>query len=173
MATTSKPSAMHLLRSRGQRIGQPAARLRASCEAGGSARGRACDVQRRMRMAALLVAACVLWPGPAPAAGGEPSRPLLRCGWFDNPTPGNAWLIDRDAQWVVGVQGGHQAEGDWPEFRPNEWVSTNRSYGYGCACLRVVADPETHQIQRILSAKPRPVAACKNDPALAKHRPAP
>ena len=116
-------------------------------------------------MAALFVAASMLWPSSASAAGPESSRPTLRCGWFDNPTPGNAWLIDRDAQWVVGVQGGHQAEGDWPDFLPNEWVSTNRSYGYGCACLRVMADPESHEIRRILSAKSRPVAACKNDPA--------
>ncbi len=35
----------------------------------------------------------------------------LRCGWFDNPTPGNFWLVDRDGSWEVGVQGGYQAKG--------------------------------------------------------------
>jgi|JI6StandDraft_1071083.scaffolds.fasta_scaffold539165_1 hypothetical protein len=98
-------------------------------------------------------------------------KPQLRCGWFSNPTPGNAWLVDRDAEWVVGIQGGHQAEGDWPEFRNGEWVHFNRSYGYGCACLNVIADRESLEVKRILSAKPRPLEACKKDPALAKRKP--
>jgi len=29
-----------------------------------------------------------------------------RCGWFSNPTPANAWLWDREAEWIIGVQGG-------------------------------------------------------------------
>ncbi|HNC22106.1 MAG: DUF4087 domain-containing protein [Candidatus Accumulibacter phosphatis] len=98
-------------------------------------------------------------------------KPVFRCGWFDNPTPGNAWLTDRDAQWIIGTQGGHQAEGDWPEFQPGEWISTNRSYGYGCACMSVIADTSLHEIQRIVSAKSRPLSACKKDPTLARRHP--
>ena len=45
-----------------------------------------------------------------------------RCGWFSNPTPANASLYDRDDEWIISVQGGHQAEGDWPEFSPKQWV---------------------------------------------------
>jgi hypothetical protein len=30
-----------------------------------------------------------------------------RCGWFSNPTPGNAWLKDRDGEWTIGTQGNH------------------------------------------------------------------
>ena len=40
----------------------------------------------------------------------------MRCGWFSNPTPGNASLYDRDGEWIIGVQGGYQADGDWPAF---------------------------------------------------------
>lgn len=48
-----------------------------------------------------------------------------RCGWFSNPTPGNAWLTDRDGEWTISVQGGYQAIGDWPEFKPKDWKITN------------------------------------------------
>jgi hypothetical protein len=48
-----------------------------------------------------------------------------RCGWFSNPTPGNAWLEDRDGEWTVGIQGNHEAEGDWPSFKRSQRVVTN------------------------------------------------
>lgn len=41
-----------------------------------------------------------------------------RCGWFENPTPVNATLTDRDGMWEIGTQGGYQAKGDWPGFSP-------------------------------------------------------
>jgi hypothetical protein len=89
-----------------------------------------------------------------------------RCGWFENPTPGNAWLTDRDGEWIVGAQGGHQAEGDWPDFADNQWVKTNVNYGYGCACLRVKADFKTRRILEIVSATAKSLSACRNDPTL-------
>jgi hypothetical protein len=52
-----------------------------------------------------------------------------RCGWFSNPTPANASLYDRDDEWIIGVQGGHQADGDWPQFSAKQWVETNVHYG--------------------------------------------
>ncbi len=63
-----------------------------------------------------------------------------RCGWLSNPTPANISLYDRDGEWIIGVQGGYQVEGEWefPDFKPGQWVITNAgSYGYGCACLRL------------------------------------
>jgi hypothetical protein len=90
----------------------------------------------------------------------------MRCGWFANPTPANASLYDRDAEWIIGVQGGHQADGDWPEFGPGQWVKTNGNYGYGCACLRVEANSRTHEVSRIESAEPRALSACRKDAAL-------
>ncbi len=28
-----------------------------------------------------------------------------RCGYIENPTPGNWWLTDADASWTIGTQG--------------------------------------------------------------------
>ncbi|MBU6512308.1 MAG: DUF4087 domain-containing protein [Betaproteobacteria bacterium] len=124
----------------------------------------------------LLLALAALLPcalaGAAPATT-PPGGPVQRCGWFDNPTPGNAWLTDAQGRWLVGIQGGHQARGDWPDFSDDQWVSTNGHHGYGCACLRVVDDPRTHEIGRILRARARPLAACEHDPALRKRHPVP
>ena len=92
----------------------------------------------------------------------------MRCGWFSNPTPANASLFDRDGEWIIGVQGGHQAEGDWPEFAPNQWVETNGHYGYGCACLRVQANRSTRRVIVIESAQARALSVCRRDPALRK-----
>ena len=86
-----------------------------------------------------------------------------RCGWFSNPTPANAWLADRDGEWTVGIQGGHQADGDWPDFKPREWVKTNVHYGYGCACLRVKVNHQTREVLEIKSAYARPLSACRQD----------
>jgi hypothetical protein len=98
----------------------------------------------------------------ASAAEGE-----MRCGWFDNPTPANASLFDKDGEWTIGVQGDHQAEGDWPTFQPSQWVSSgNGSYGRGCACMRVKVDVEQQNILTIYSAEAKPLSACRNDKSL-------
>jgi hypothetical protein len=93
-----------------------------------------------------------------------------RCGWLSNPTPANIWLYDRDDEWTIGVQGGYQVEGDWdwPKFKPGQWVRTNANYGYGCACLVVRVNKETREVLEIKSARPRPLSACRKDPALKK-----
>ena len=108
-------------------------------------------------------------------ASGQPGTPEVpeakyetRCGWFSNPTPANASLFDRDGEWIIGVQGGHQAEGDWPDFGPRQWVKTNVNYGHGCACLRLRVDRETHKVMEIKSARARPLAACRRDRSLRK-----
>ncbi|MFL6335903.1 MAG: DUF4087 domain-containing protein [Pyrinomonadaceae bacterium] len=111
----------------------------------------------------IILAAAMLAarPGSAGAAAAE-----TRCGWFDNPTPANASLHDREDEWIIGVQGGHQAEGDWPEFGPKQWVETNGHYGYGCACMSVEVDRGTHHVLTIKSARARPLSACRRDAAL-------
>jgi hypothetical protein len=104
-----------------------------------------------------------------PTSAQNVSKPEDRCGWFTNPTPANAWLIDRDGQWTISVQGGHQAEGYWPEFPAKQWVRTNAgSYGYGCACVKVLVDRETKYVKQIVSSKTKPLAACKKDKSLTK-----
>jgi len=114
----------------------------------------------------LFAAALFLSLSPTPRAAPAPAPFETRCGWFSNPTPANASLHDRDDEWIVGVQGGHQAEGDWPSFGPKQWVETNGHYGYGCACMSVEVDRETHHVLVIKSARARPLSACRRDRAL-------
>lgn len=89
-----------------------------------------------------------------------------RCGWFHNPTPSNAWLIDAAGEWTIGVQGGYQAEGDWPDFPDSRWVSTNIHYGYGCACMKVTTDRKAQRVLRIISSYSRALSACRKDKAI-------
>ena len=93
-------------------------------------------------------------------------KPETRCGWFENPTPGNASLSDRDGEWIIGVQGGYQASGNWPDFSDDEWVETNVHYGYGCACLTVTTDRRSHRILEIKGSRVRPPSTCKKDKRL-------
>ncbi|PXW92791.1 uncharacterized protein DUF4087 [Sphaerotilus hippei] len=104
--------------------------------------------------------------GSALVVSAAVAGPVRRCGWFQNPTPGNAWLVDRDGEWVVGLQGGHQAEGDWPVFSQARWVRTNGHYGHGCACLTVRVDAAARTVLRIDAATARPLSACRRDPRL-------
>jgi hypothetical protein len=92
-----------------------------------------------------------------------------RCGWFNNPTPANISLYDRDAEWIIGVQGGYQVEGDWqwPDFKPGQWVVTNASsYGYGCVCMQLRVDKETERVLEIKSSSARSLSACRRDRSL-------
>lgn len=98
----------------------------------------------------------------------EAEKAETRCGWFSNPTPANASLHDREGEWIIGVQGGYQAEGDWPQFSPKQWVETNVHYGYGCACLRVQVDQSTKRVIKIESTRARPLSVCRRDRALKK-----
>ena len=114
----------------------------------------------------LLFAAALLTARPNAAGAHATPAAETRCGWFSNPTPANASLHDREAEWIIGVQGGHQADGDWPEFSPKQWVETNVHYGYGCACMSVEVDGDSHHVIKILSARARPLSACRRDKAL-------
>lgn len=97
------------------------------------------------------------------------SRFETRCGWFSNPTPANAWFYDRAGEWAIGVQGGHQAKGDWPNVKSGQWVRTNvGDYGYGCSCMQARVNKRTHEVLEIKSSRGRTLAQCRNDPALKK-----
>ena len=98
------------------------------------------------------------------------AKPETRCGWFSNPTPANAWLDDRDGQWIIAVQGGYQAEGDWASFKANQWVKTNGNYGYGCTCMNVTTNKKSGRILTIRSATARPLSACRKDKRLKEPR---
>jgi len=123
-----------------------------------------------MLVICLLLASVVLVRGQP----GSPRAPAVvegfetRCGWFSNPTPANASLHDRDDEWIISAQGGYQAEGKWPSFKPGQWVETNGHYGHGCACLRVRVNRETYRVIEIKSARARPLSACRRDRSLRK-----
>jgi hypothetical protein len=107
------------------------------------------------------------------ASPGPPSSTTFetRCGWFSNPTPANVWLYDREAEWIIGIQGGYQVPGDWPgpNFKKGQWIITNvGDYGYGCACLRLRVNRRTQEVLEIKSARGRPLSQCRQDPALKK-----
>ena len=71
-----------------------------------------------------LIAIASVFAEPANIKSSTSIRFETRCGWFSNPTPGNISLYDRDSEWIIGVQGGYQVEGDWewPKFVPAQWV---------------------------------------------------
>jgi hypothetical protein len=108
---------------------------------------------------------------PSTSEPSEPATAETRCGWFENPTPANAWLVDRDGEWTIAVQGGYQAEGDWPDFKDNQWVKTNINYGYGCACMKVTTDRADRRILTIHSATAKPLSTCRKDKAIKKKEP--
>ncbi len=118
----------------------------------------------------LLAAVVSVIAYPEPQEASAPSQIETRCGWFSNPTPANISLYDRAGEWIIGVQGGYQVEGDWewPKFKPRQWVQTNGNYGHGCACLQLRVNKETHRVLEIKSARAKPLAACRRDRSLKK-----
>jgi hypothetical protein len=102
------------------------------------------------------------------AAAAPQSRSETRCGWLQNPTPANWWLIDRDGEWLIGAQGGYQAPGmdEMPDMSRRGWVETNGPHGFGCACLTVTTDRRSRRVTRIYSARPLPLRQCRADPRL-------
>lgn len=122
-------------------------------------------IKQRLVILSGLLLGTVAFAGGQPRTPNPPAveQPETRCGWFSNPTPANASLYDRDGEWIIGVQGGYQAEGDWPAFGARQWVETNVHYGYGCACLRLRVNRQTHEVIEIESSRPRPLSACRRD----------
>ena len=117
----------------------------------------------RLTLAAMLAAAALSLPVSSASAQGS----SLRCGWFDSPSPGVAWLHDRDGEWIVSGHDGQQTDGAWPRFAPTQWVQTGRgNAGYGCACLRAEVDDFSMEITRIYSAYARPLSACRSNSML-------
>lgn len=110
-----------------------------------------------MHLALLLALAAA---ASAPAATAE-----RRCGWLQNPTPANYWLVDRDGEWLLSAQGGYQAPGleDMRDMSTRGWVEVNGHYGYGCACMTVTTDRRTRRVTRLFSAIPVPLRQCRAD----------
>ncbi len=99
--------------------------------------------------------------------------PARRCGWWDNPTPGNASLTDRDGEWTVAMQGMYEAAGDGPRFSPAQEAPRGASHTHGCACLSVRADRASMFVYSIADAKPLALSVCRADPKLKGKEPTP
>ncbi|XAZ21998.1 DUF4087 domain-containing protein [Sinorhizobium sp. B11] len=114
-----------------------------------------------MKITALTVALSLALALPTLAAE-------TRCGWIQNPTPGNWWLDDAQNTWTIMTQGGNdEPEGMdlIPDISEHDYVKTNGNYGYACACMSVETDGE-ERITQILSFRQLPLAKCRNDKAL-------
>ena len=115
----------------------------------------------------LLLAASTNAPA---SADGEPKAQgyQRRCGWMDNPTPQNFWLVDREGEWTISTMGEEPAEGPGlPDFGKH-WVKTNGSYGYGCACMEAKVDANAKRIVSYRKVEVLPLKKCRSDPRLPK-----
>ncbi|WP_198528026.1 DUF4087 domain-containing protein [Rhodobacter capsulatus] len=125
-----------------------------------------------MRKIVALAVAFGLGTGLGAGAVLAEARSETRCGWFVNPTPGNFYLTDAEGDWWFAAQGALEVGGwdnlDWSEADfGDDWVATNGSYGYGCACAAGdygrAAEGEVWFIDRL---KALSLAKCLRDPAL-------
>ena len=62
----------------------------------------------------------------AGAALAGPAWGETRCGWLQNPTPGNYWLRDSETEWIASAQGGYEAKGmdNIPDLSVRDYVRT-------------------------------------------------
>ena len=101
-----------------------------------------------------------------------PAAAEQRCGWLQNPTPGNWTLSDADGDWLLSSQGdGRQAQGMdlIPDITVRDFVVTNPpDHGYACACLSVDVDAQAMRIDRISSFRQLPLRKCDADPNLSR-----
>lgn len=101
-----------------------------------------------------------------------------RCGWIQNPTPGNYWLNDRDGSWMLLAQGSDQEPlgmENMPDFSAGDFVKTNGYYGYACGCMKVetersgdFGDSFVGRVTAIYSVKQLAITRCRNDKTLPK-----
>lgn len=101
-----------------------------------------------------------------------------RCGWIQNPTPGNYWLDDGEGSWMMMAQGSDQEPvgmENMPDFSAGDFVKTNGYYGYACTCMKVETERSgdfgesfVGRITAIYSVKQLPISKCRADKALAR-----
>lgn len=126
-------------------------------------------MSRKISAVELIVVAFIVLFGLSDSSAQKSKKFETRCGWLDNPTPGNYSFYDRDGEWVIGVQGDYQVENfEAPAFG-KQWVNFfNGSYGYGCACFQMTTDKETSRVLEIRKSYSRPLSVCRKDKALKK-----
>jgi hypothetical protein len=99
-----------------------------------------------------------------------------RCGWIQNPTPGNYWLDDGEGSWILMTQGSEiepLGMENMPDFTTGEFVKTNGYYGYACGCIEAetersgdFGDSFLGRISAIYAVKQLPISQCRADKAL-------
>ena len=112
----------------------------------------------------ILAAGIALYAAAQPATAAE-----NRCGWLHNPTPGNWWLVDRDASWTLREQGPEESPDGMdliPDISERDYRKTNGNYGYACACMTVETDAGRERITKILSFRQLPLSKCDRDKSL-------
>lgn len=91
-----------------------------------------------------------------------------RCGWLENPTPANLWLIDGDSEWTLSIQGkgfiNEESMVNMPAIDQSEFVRTNGNYGFSCVCLKVRTNKETSEIVEVYSGEQLLLKQCLEDP---------
>jgi hypothetical protein len=125
------------------------------------------DLNSRTRAGRCLVKAAAII-GLMVTASLYPALADERCGWLQNPTPGNWWLKDSHGLWVISAQGGPYAVGieKLPPATPDRFVETNGHYGYMCVCLSGTFDARAQTMTRVDSARTSPLSVCRDDKAL-------
>lgn len=103
-----------------------------------------------------------------------------RCGWLENPTPGNLWLTDSDGSWGILMQGRDTVLSDDEVDKvgaamknKQEYVRTNRSYGFSCACMDVNTQAQSKMIIAVHHAEQLPLKTCLEDTAITPKIPLP
>jgi hypothetical protein len=91
-----------------------------------------------------------------------------RCGWLDNPSPANLWLIDGDSDWILSRQGldflTDDSNNNMPTIDDKEFVRTNVNYGFSCVCLTVKTNKESSKILEVYSSEQLLLKQCLEDP---------
>lgn len=115
-----------------------------------------------MKRLALISVCALIAVAPLAATAAE-----NRCGWIQNPTPGNWWLTDRDGQWTIMTQGSNEDPGmeQIGDISAGDYIATNGNYGYACGCMQVDTDGQG-TIMRIYSFRQLSIGKCENDEAL-------
>lgn len=91
---------------------------------------------------------------------------ILRCGWLEKSMSSGAKISDSDGVWTIKTDATGTADGDLPKFNSDQWITSSSRGGYGCACLRLVANESTHEVVKIISSSTRPLLACRKDKKL-------
>lgn len=109
------------------------------------------------KLAILLLTATAFTVG---ASGAHAEK---RCGWLENPSWGNWWLLDQDGKWIIREKDGYEAEGseNLPDISAGDYVSTNNNYGYACGCLNAIIDADSFRVTQLNFIELKTVDECQ------------